>query len=399
MGRLRRRRGSSPDGRPDERAERPYALHRQAVPRPNLLLIMTDQQRWDALGSVGRWVDTPNMDRIAAEGVRFTGYTNSPVCTPARVSLATGRYPHNHGVWRNEGYTLPPEGPTWMKAVRDAGYVTSVFGKTHLHPHRGDLRDREHLLHAYGLDHVDEIAGPRASASCRSNLTDRWEAAGLYEAYKRDLRDRLDNKPWVARPSPLPLEHYADVYVGQQAAAFLRSQDAEPWFCWVSFGGPHEPWDAPEPYASRYDAAAMPLPVEPLEDDHRRPRGLLDKRFASRPSFEHDDIARLRANYAGNLSLIDDQLGEILRAVEERGELDRTVVALVSDHGEMNGDHGLLYKKCFLEPAVRIPFAIRLPPALGGQRDAVADSVAELMDIGATFVDLAGGELEDLGFA
>ncbi|MGH8971069.1 MAG: sulfatase family protein, partial [Actinomycetes bacterium] len=141
------------------------------------------------------------------------------------------------------------------------------------------------------------------------------------------------------------------------------------------------------------------LPVEPLEDDHRRPRGLLDKRLASRPSFEHGDIARLRANYAGNLSLIDDQIGEILRAVEERGELDRTVVALVSDHGEMNGDHGLLYKKCFLEPAVRIPFAIRLPPALGGQRDAVADSVAELMDIGATFVDLAGGKLEDLGFA
>src|SRR4051812_39724763 len=180
--------------------------------RPNILFVMTDQQRWDALGCAGGWVRTTAIDRLAAEGVRFpNAYTNSPVCVPARASLALGRYPHNTGVWKNEAYTMPADAPTWMRSVRDAGYTTSLFGKTHLHPHRGDLREREDLVRSWGLDHVDEIAGPRAAARCRSKLTDRWEEAGVYEAYKADLRDRYANKAWVVRPSPLPLELYADV--------------------------------------------------------------------------------------------------------------------------------------------------------------------------------------------
>lgn len=352
---------------------------------------MTDQQRWDALGCVGGWVDTPHLDRIAAEGVRFSNaYTNSPVCVPARVSLVTGRYPHDTGVWRNTAHTLSPKAPTWMRAVRDAGYSTSLFGKTHLHPHRGDLRERETLLHAYGFDHADEIAGPRASARCRSNLTDLWEQAGVYRAYKRDLRERYSTKPWVARPSPLPLELYADVYVGRQAAAFLRGRDGNaPWFCWVSFGGPHEPWDAPEPYASRYPPETMPEPIRTVDDSHERPHGLLDEKLRNGGvPFEPGDVAALRANYAGNVTLIDDQIGEVLAAVEERGELDRTVVAFVSDHGEMNGDHNLLYKQNFLDPAARVPFLVRAPGATAG---AVSDAMVELMDLGATLVDLAGG--------
>jgi arylsulfatase A-like enzyme len=362
--------------------------------RPNILVLMTDQQRWDALGCVGGWVQTPNIDRIASEGMRFANaYTNSPVCVPARVSLATGRYPHNTGVWRNMAHTLPPESPTWMRAIRDAGYATSVFGKTHLHPHRGDLRDREHLVRAWGMDHVDEIAGPRASARCRSHLTDLWERAGVYEAYKRDLRERYATKPWVARPSPLPLELYADVYVGRQATAWLRSlAGARPWLCWVSFGGPHEPWDAPEPYAERYDPAAMPAPIRAHGDAHERPRGLLDDKLADGGvHFEAGDVAALRANYAGKVTLIDDQIGHVLRAVEDRGDLDRTVIAFVSDHGEMNGDHHLLYKQNFLAPAARVPFIVRLPADRGAPAGAVSSAMVELMDLGATLVQLAGG--------
>jgi choline-sulfatase len=363
------------------------------VSRPNILFFMTDQHRWDALGCVSDWVETPNIDRIAGDGVRFSNaYTNAPTCVPARVSLAIGRYPHNHGVWRHMRYTLSPREPTWMAAIRAAGYATSVFGKTHLHPQAGDLRDREHLLHAYGLDHVDELTGPRASLACRSNLTDRWQEAGVYGAYKQDLRDRYASRPWVTRPTPLPLELYPDVYVGQQAAAYLRSYDgAEPWFCWVSFPGPHEPWDAPEPYASRYDPASMPLPVEPSSGGRARPRGVLDEKLAeSAIAFEPGEIARLRANYAGKVTLIDDQIGEVMRAVDERGDLDRTVVAVVSDHGEMNGDYSLLYKGTFLDPAVRIPFVLRLPPGNGTAAGSVSSSPVELMDIGATLSDIAG---------
>jgi arylsulfatase len=366
--------------------------------RPNILLFMTDQQRWDAMSCVSDWLATPHIDRIASSGMRFSdAYTNSPVCVPARVSLATGRYPHNHGVWTNQKYTMPVETPTWMRSLREAGYATSLFGKTHLHPHNGDLRDREHLVHAYGLDHVDEIAGPRATSVSRSHMTERWKAAGVYKIYREDHRDRFQSTPWVVRPSPMPLEHYPDVYVGQQAKSHLQQQDADaPWFTWVSFGGPHDPWDAPEPYASMFDPAAMPPPVTPERETQARPRGSLDRRLKRRPQLDPDEVAQMRANYAGNMALIDDQIGEVLGVVEARGELDNTVVALVSDHGEMNGDHGLLYKKNFLNPSVRVPFVLNVPGRTTGSTSGVP---VELMDVGATLVELAGAEPVDGSFA
>jgi arylsulfatase len=361
--------------------------------RPNILLFMTDQHRWDALGCSGGWVETPNIDRLASEGVRFANaYTNAPACIPARMALATGHYPHRTGVRSNKSRKAATPRATWMRAVRDAGYGTSVFGKTHLHRTRGNLRDRAHALHAFGLEHVDEIGGPRAMVRCRTHLSDRWVEAGVYDAYCEDLRERYANKPWVVRPSPLPLELYPDVYVGRQAAGHLSEyEDTRPWFCWVSFGGPHEPWDTPEPYASRYDPGAMPPPVEPEPEAHDRPRGRLDeRRTPGGIPFEPGEVARLRADYAGNVTLIDDQVGEVLRVVEERGELDNTIMAFTSDHGEMNGDHGMLYKHNFLGPSVRIPLVVRLPPKAREAAGAVCETPVELMDLGATLAELAG---------
>jgi len=371
--------------------------------RPNILFLMTDQQRWDAMGCSGGWVDTPNMDRIAREGVRFTQcVTNSPVCIPARVSLATGLYPHNTGVWRNMQYTLPPETETWMRSIRQAGYRTSLFGKTHLHPHSGDLRDREHLMHAYGLDDVNEIGGPRASASCLSYMTAEWEAKGLWKAYREDFAERFSVKPHMVRPSTLGLENYYDTYVGREARTYLERYDRqEPWFCWVSFGGPHEPWDAPEPYASRYAPEAMPAAIPRGESRGERPQGELDRLMARKgkgPSPE--EALAMRANYAGNVSLIDHQIGSVLDAVEARGEMENTVIALVSDHGEMNGDHGLTYKENFLDGAARIPLLVRTPETCRGAPGGEAcSSPVELFDIGPTLVSLAGGELGHRQFA
>ena len=368
---------------------------------PNILFLMTDQQRWDAMGCSGDWVKTPALDRIAAEGVRFTQcVTTTPICIPARVTLATGRYPHNNAVWNNMDYTLPPDAPTWMRAIRDLGYRTSLFGKTHLHPHRGDLREREHLLNAYGIDDVDEIGGPRASARVLSHMTADWEAKGLLEAYREDFAERFGNKPHVVRPSVLPLEDYADVYVGQQAKRYLANyRRDEPWFCWVSFGGPHEPWDAPEPYASMYDPETMPSPVPRPVDDHSRPHGWLDYHMEHRsPQLDPGDEAAMRANYAGNVSLIDDQIGEILRVIEERGELDNTVIGFTSDHGEMNGDWGLIYKMNFLDGSLRVPMLVRTPEtAMNG--GLTSDTLVENCDLGPTLVELAGGELEHQQFA
>ena len=363
----------------------------------NVLFLMTDQQRWDAMGCSGGWVNTPNLDRIAAEGVRFSNcVTTSPLCVPARATLATGAYPHNSGVWDHVDHSVPADADNWMREIRKLGYRTSLFGKTHLHPHgRSDLRDKENLLHALGLDDVDEIGGPRACATGMSHMTAMWEDKGLLEAYRDDLKQRSSNKPYVVRPCVLPLEDYYDVYVGQQAKRYLSSYARdEPWFCWVSWGGPHQPFDTPEPYAGMYDPESMPQPAM-NNSELPRPRGQVDRLFEHRQNgltFEPGEVGAMRADYAGSVSLIDDQIGEILAVIEERGEMDSTVIAFTSDHGEMNGDHGLISKSNFYDGAVRVPLIVRTPGA--EYSGVVNDSPAEIVDLGPTLVELAGGELE-----
>lgn len=366
------------------------------IKQPNVLFLMTDQQRWDAQSHIANWVQTPNLDLIAQEGVSFTQcVTTTPICIPARVTLATGLYPHNTHVWTNLQYALPESSKTWMRKLREIGYRTSMFGKTHLHPHRGDLRDRVHLLHAWGIDDVNEIGGPRASAAVMSHMTAMWEEKGLLQAYRDDYAERFRNKPHVVRPSVLPLEDYADVYVGQQAKQYLSDYDRDqPWMCWVSFGGPHEPWDAPEPFASMYNPGNMPLPVRRFESTDNRPTGWLDMFMERRsPAFDEGDEAAMRANYAGNVTLIDEQIGQIIGVIKERGEWDNTVVAFTSDHGEMNGDHGLIYKMNFLDGALRVPLLFRSPETVnkGGIRN---EFVVENCDLGPTILDIVGGEVD-----
>ncbi|HSG39508.1 MAG TPA: sulfatase-like hydrolase/transferase, partial [Thermoanaerobaculia bacterium] len=364
--------------------------------QPNILFVMADQMRADALGFVNGWTRTPNLDRLAREGFLFRGVTtNSAECIPARFSLALGLYPHQTGVWQNGTYTLNPECPNWMQAVERAGYRTSLFGKTHLHPHEGDLRDRVHLMHAYGLQVVDETTGPHASVHVLSNMTQSWREQGLWDRYREDVVDRVNSKRHVARPSVLGAEHHYDVYVGRQAASYLADlDDRQPWFCWVSFGGPHEPWDAPEPYASLYEHTDIGQPVPRLEG-HEQVRGLLRRGFDSSyysPPLRPDEVRALRTNYAGNVTLIDEQIGNILEVVRNRGELERTLIVFTSDHGEMNGDQGLIYKANFLDPVVQVPLIIR-PPAGDASGGRELSTVAELMDVGATIVDYAGGSL------
>jgi arylsulfatase A-like enzyme len=369
--------------------------------KPNILFIMCDQLRADALGCTGDWVRTPNIDRIARNGIRFTNcVTNSPVCLPARISLAMGLYPHNTSVWDNCPFELPEGTPTWMAAIRNAGYRTSLFGKSALHRRGPDIRKFEYVLNSYGLDDVDEIRGPRASTETICHMTTRWESLGLLKAYRKDLQERTGENKTLIRPSPLPLAEYYDVYVGQRAREYLRDYNrAAPWFCWVSFAGPHEPWDTPEPYASMYRPEDMPEPLKrpPLRD--RGPHGELDQRFAE--SREKIANAReLRANYAGKVTLIDDQVGEILKEIEARGESKRTVILFTSDHGEMNGDYGLIYKSNFLNPAVRIPLIVSMSET---KKSADAgksfNHPAELFDVGPTLTDLAGAKINYRQFA
>ncbi len=369
--------------------------------RPNILFILTDQQRSDALGAMSPWMKTPGLDRLATEGTLFTRcVTQSPGCIPARVSLMTGLYPHNTGVWHSRAFTLPPDARVWVRNIRAAGYRTSIVGKTHLHAHHGDIRDGRPLVEAWGFDDVIETSGPRASATTRSDMTDEWERLDLWDAYKADLNERQGENRFVVRPSPLGFEHHYDTFVGRKAADQITTYAFDrPWFCWVGFGGPHEPWDAPEPYFGLYPPEEVPPPLPPMKSPARnRPRGLLlDDRVASDTArlsgLSPENLAAVRANYAGKVSLIDHHITELLDVVEERGELDRTVVVFASDHGEMNGDHGLFHKSCFLEPAVTVPLLIRLPERFGN-RGRVIEAPVELIDVGPTLAEAAGAPVD-----
>jgi choline-sulfatase len=361
---------------------------------PNILFLMADQFRADALGCIDPRTRTPHLDALAARGWLFTNaYANSAECIPSRISLATGLYPHQTGVMVNEPCALHPRFPNWIQAIERAGYATSLFGKTHLHPHSGDLREQAHLMQQYGLQVVDEIGGPRASAHLMSNMTALWEQHGFLERYRADFADRFATDPFVARPSVLPLDLYYDCYVGQAARNYFATAPLNrPWFCWISFGGPHEPWDAPEPYASMYDRDAV-APGLPKPPDFSARRGLLQRAYGNRggaPQLSDDQVAAMRANYAGNVSLIDDQIGKIIETIRDRGELDNTVIIFTSDHGEMNGDHGLVYKGNFLEPAIKVPLIVTLP---GQCHPARSSAFVELMDVGATLVDYAAGTI------
>ena len=370
--------------------------------KPNILLIMCDQLRADALGCTGHWVKTPNVDRIARDGVRFTNcVTNSPVCLPARISLATGRYPHNTGVWDNCPYELPEGTPTWMSAIRDAGYRTSLFGKTALHRGGPDLRKFEYKLHSYGLDDVDEIRGPHATVDVICHMTERWRSLGLLDAFRKDMKERGGKNRTLVRPSSLPLSEYYDVYVGQRAKEYLRNyKRAEPWFCWVSFAGPHEPWDTPEPFASMYRPQDMPDPIPRPPERRRGPKGELDRRFAESPRGEVRNAKELRASYAGKVSLIDDQIGQILNEIDAREEWNHTIVLFTADHGEMNGDYDLIHKSNFLDPAVRVPFILSTPELRkSSQAGTVNDTPAEWFDAGPTLAEIAGAQLKYPHFA
>jgi choline-sulfatase len=161
----------------------------------------------------------------------------------------------------------------------------------------------------------------------------------------------------------------------------------------VSFGGPHEPWDTPEPYASRYEPTAMPEPVARYTDAAAdRPRGQLDKMTPGNRRTP-DETAALRADYAGNVALIDDQVGELIATVKARGEWDNTVVIVCSDHGEMNGDHGLIYKSNFLDAAVRVPLLVSTPETRAAGAPATSEAMVEWFDVGPTLAEYAGATM------
>lgn len=368
--------------------------------RPNILWLFSDQHRADTIGAAGHpVVSTPNLDSLISSGVMFERvFCQGPLCVPARVSLLTERYVRDHGAFEND-YPALTDLPTMVQAIRDAGFHTAAIGKMHLFPHPPDVADGLPLMTSFGFDEVVEAVGKLASGFVRNAYTDHLDRLGLLEQYKAFVLPRVPWRRkslplWTVDPSPLPAEHHIDRWVGERAAEWIESRSAgRPFFCWVGFPGPHDPWDAPADYVRRYADADITL------DSTRRPEvpesgplapflnTFLD--YSSSSTLTDERAREVRRHYYANVTLIDDAVGAILAALERSGLADDTWVVYSTDHGEMLGTHGLLNKMVFYEPAVRVPLVIR-PPKGSGWTPARLAQMVEHVDLAATLGALAG---------
>ena len=195
----------------------------------------------------------------------------------------------------------------------------------------------------------------------------------------------------MVRASPLPLEHFADSYVGRKAVEFVEAYRVPRPLCmFVGFGGPHEPWDAPGKYAAMYNPAATPPPIPIPEAYAAEPPRAAKKDFEAWPQSVLDNVAVISANYFGKVSLIDDWVGRILDAFQRRGWLDDLLIVFWSDHGEMLCDHGRIFKQTFHESGVRVPLILRWPGQIPA--NTVTEALAENIDIFPTLLEAVGCE-------
>ena len=373
--------------------------------RPNILLICTDQQRWDWMGCAGTpGVETPNIDALAASGVRITGHvTNSAVCVPARIGLATGITPARLGCLGNDA-VLPADVPTYYQALRDGGYRVGVVGKLDLNKpdefngRRGDRPD----TYRWGFTHPVEAEGKMHAANWSGGKPlgpyGFWlQEQGLFEAFNRDYGERLEeiyaryfdpelsDRPftgsrWYA-DSVLPAEAFEDAWIGRRSCEWLREvPDEYPFHLMVSFVGPHDPFDPPTEYAQRFRDAAVPAPV--LDSNEGRPATARSRETGH----TEQQIIEARRQYTAALAVIDDQVGEIMATLADSRLSDRTIVLFTSDHGEMLGDHRLFQKHVAYEPSMRVPL-IASGPGIG---TGISDALTELVDVPATILDFAG---------
>lgn len=359
----------------------------ESLKRPNILLLMSDQHRGDCLGVDGNEaIVTPNLDRIAREGARFShAYTCVPSCTPARAALLTGL-----GPWRNGmlGYSKVAEKYVKEKPrmLGEAGYRTCAIGKCHYHPQRNG-----HGYHQLILDESGRVQDSGFLSDYRA-----W-----FKSVAPDLNPDATGVGWNdyrGRPYVLPEELHPTRWTGDVAVNYIKEHSGEaPFYLKVSFARPHSPYDAPQRFYDLYRDRA--IPVRFLGDwcAHYAPRSW------EADNIWHGDVGpeetrRSREGYYGNVTFIDEQVGRILAALEEKQQLENTLILFVADHGDMLGDHHHWRKTYAYEGSARIPFLVRWPKGMtAGPRGQVRPEPVELRDVLPTFLDAAGiGGGEDL---
>ncbi len=346
--------------------------------QPNILWYTTDQQRFDTIRALGvSHVETPTLDQLVADGTAFThAYCQSPICTPSRSSYMTGLYPSRVHNCRNGNESFPKESPPLIsKRIADAGYDCGMIGKFHLQSsgHRTEPRLDD------GYRYWKFSHAPR----------DDWPVGHDYAEWVReqggDLNGFRKNLGFV------PPEYHQTKWATERAIEFLQQERTGPWMLTINVYDPHPPFIPPPPYSERFHADEMPGPH--FRDNDLATQAQLkpvDFQTGSRHPDEFDG-KKQQALYAAMIAQMDEQLGRLLQHLDETGQRDKTLVVFTSDHGEMLGDHGLLFKGCrFYEGLVRVPLIFRWPGVV--QPGVQSDALVELLDLSDTLLDFAGIE-------
>ncbi len=361
--------------------------------QPNILLIMTDQQRYDSLGCYGFEAGhTPNLDALAAEGAVFERcYINNPICTPSRASLMTGQHLPGHGVYKLYD-VLPDDQVLFTEHLRRVGYHTALFGKLHVSSTHYEAEQRHPND---GFDVYEWcLEGPLRMDS-------------PFHGYRKWLeqvdpafcgRLRREGRAVLHIPQHLHMTHWA----AERTIDYVRARsDAEqPFFCMMSVFDPHNPYeDHPLEMRDLIDANAMPDPLIVEGELEGKPAALRRESGASYlgdfANFSLDDLREMRLGYHASIALVDQEVGRVLNALEDAGIAENTLVIFTSDHGDMLGDHQLLVKGAFFfDPNVRVPLLMRWPARFEGNHR--VRSLVQPHDLAATILSAAGLPPEDL---
>ncbi len=391
---------------------------------PNILIITSDQQHWRALGFRNDELQTPHLDRLAAQGIVFNRcYTANPTCTPTRASMITGKYPSQHGAWAL-GTKLPEDEHTVGEDFSAAGYQTALVGKCHLQPLQGTaefssleayptLQDldfwRDFHGPFYGFDHV-ELARNHADEAHIGQHYAIWLEENGCSNWRDYFRPPTGSNEDQKHTWLIPERYHYDYWIAERCNALLESyaQADKNFLLWASFFDPHPPYLVPEPWDKLYDPERLTVPaLVPGEHDNNPPHFQLTQQ--ENPDFEpwresgqwmpgmhshlhkREELAQDIAVYYGMISMVDKYIGSILDKLEQLGLTEDTVVLFTTDHGHFYGHHGLIAKGPFhYEDLIKVPFIARYPGKIAAGQESAA--LLSLVDLAPTLLHLAGLE-------
>ena len=331
---------------------------------PNIILIMTDQQRADTIGALGApWMKTPNLDRLANEGAAYTEcFVTSPVCVGSRASLFTGRYPHGCQVFSN----FQPWEPTWVSSLSNQGYHCVNIGKMHINPYDapGGFHQRfiiENKDRPLFLEERDRAIYDEWDKALHARKLIKPSRYNRFESDPEKFKKALGAFAWELDPDMHP-----DNFIGEMACWWIDDRkNKDPLFLQIGFPGPHPPYDPLPEALAEYKDSDIPLPnVKEAEiqaqpnAQHKLRENMIDFNFDSIAWRNHpsqDDLLNLRRHYAANVSMIDRQVGQIMKSLDDRGYLDNAIVIFTSDHADALGDHGHIQKWTMYDSVVRVP--------------------------------------------